>query len=88
MFRTSKIGVYNEKGEVIHIAHPCDLVPELVKQLFYWTATSKAHMLIKSSYLIKNLNLSNRLEMATEEWTDFGNCFACKLGTYICLDSD
>lgn len=49
MLRTSQVGVYNEKGEVIHIAPPCDLVPELINQLFDWTATSKTQMLIRSS---------------------------------------
>ncbi len=49
MLRTSQVGVYNEKGAVIHIAPPCDLVPELIKQLFDWTATSKTQMLIRSS---------------------------------------
>ena len=49
MFRTSQVGIYSEKGEVIHIAPPCDLVPELIKQLSDRTATSKAQMLIRSS---------------------------------------
>lgn len=49
LLRTSQVGVYNEKGNVIHIAPPCNLVPELIQQLFEWTSTSKTQMLIKSS---------------------------------------
>lgn len=47
-FRTSQVGVYNEKGEAIHIAPSCDIVPELITQLFDWLLTSKTPMLIKS----------------------------------------
>jgi len=47
--RTGQVGVYNHKGEVIHIAPPAELVPEQIEQLFDWIKTSNANMLIKSS---------------------------------------
>lgn len=47
-FRTSAVGVFNEKGEVIHIAPPQDMVDELMRQLFDWLQTSKTPMLIRS----------------------------------------
>lgn len=47
-FRTSAVGVFNEKGEVIHIAPPHDMVDGLMAQLFDWLQTSKAPMLIRS----------------------------------------
>lgn len=47
--RTAQVGVYNEKGEVIHIAPPHDMVPKLMLQLFDWAKNSKTQMLIKSS---------------------------------------
>lgn len=47
--RSSQVGVYNENGEVIHIAPSATMVPELTAQLFDWVKTSKAQMLIKSS---------------------------------------
>ncbi len=46
--RTSQVGVYNEKGEVVHIAPPHNMVPELMEQLFVWAKESKTQMLIKS----------------------------------------
>lgn len=46
--RTSQVGVYNENGEVIHVAPQANFVPALVEQLFLWTANSSTHMLIKS----------------------------------------
>ena len=46
--RTSQVGVYNEKNEVVHIAPPHGMVPELMEQLFAWAKESKAQMLIKS----------------------------------------
>lgn len=46
--RTSQVGVYNEKHEVVHIAPPHSVVPELMEQLFTWAKESKAQMLIKS----------------------------------------
>lgn len=47
--RTTQVGVYNEKGEVIHIAPSHEMVPELMSDLFAWTKNSKTQMLIKSS---------------------------------------
>ncbi len=47
--RTRQVGVYNSKGEVVHLAPPAEFVPELINNLFNWTKTSNAHMLIKSS---------------------------------------
>lgn len=47
-FRSSAVGVFNENGEVIHIAPPHDMVDELMIQLFDWLQTSKTPMLIRS----------------------------------------
>ena len=47
--RTGGVGVYNEKGEVIHLAPPAEFVPKQLNQLFDWLITSSANMLIKSS---------------------------------------
>lgn len=47
--RTGQVGVYNEKGEVVHLAPPAEFVPEQLVQLFDWLKTSSANMLIKSS---------------------------------------
>lgn len=47
--RTGQVGVYNEKGEVIHLAPPAEFVPEQIEQLFEWLKTSSTNMLIKSS---------------------------------------
>ena len=47
--RTGQVGVYNQKGEVIHIAPPAELVQEQIEQLFDWIKTSNTNMLIKSS---------------------------------------
>lgn len=46
--RTSQVGVYNEKHEVVHIAPPHGMVPELMEQLLAWVKESKTQMLIKS----------------------------------------
>ena len=48
-FRLGGVGVFNERGEVIHVAPPYDMVPGLMGQLFDWLGGSKAHMLIRSS---------------------------------------
>lgn len=48
-FRSGKVGVFNEKNEIVHLAPPEDLVPNLINQLFDWIKTSNANMLIKSS---------------------------------------
>lgn len=47
--RTGPVGVFNEKGEVIHIAPPQEMVPDLMTQLFDWLKNSKTNMLIRSS---------------------------------------
>ncbi len=47
--RTVQVGVYNENGEVIHVAPSHEMVPELMSQLFDWVKYSKTQMLIKSS---------------------------------------
>lgn len=47
--RTGQVGVYNEKGEVVHLAPPSEFVPMQIEQLFDWLKTSSANMLIKSS---------------------------------------
>ncbi len=47
--RTNQVGVYNEKGELIHMAPPSEFVPEHIENLFSWTKENPANMLIKSS---------------------------------------
>lgn len=47
--RTAPVGVINQDGRVIHVAPPANMVGDLMSQLFDWVATSKTHMLIKSS---------------------------------------
>lgn len=47
--RTGPVGVFNEKGKVIHIAPPQEMVPDLMTQLFDWLKNSKTNMLIRSS---------------------------------------
>ena len=47
--RTGQVGVYNAKGEVVHLASPAEFVPEQLGQLFYWLSYSSTNMLIKSS---------------------------------------
>lgn len=47
--RTGSVGVYNEKGEVVHLAPPADFVPTQLSELFDWLKTSSVNMLIKSS---------------------------------------
>lgn len=48
-FRKSSVGVINEKGKVIHIAPPHDMVNGLMHQLFDWLKNSNIQMLIRSS---------------------------------------
>lgn len=47
--RTNQVGVFNEKGEVVHLAPSHTFVPTLIENLFDWVKESKTHMLIKSS---------------------------------------
>ncbi len=47
--RNSSVGVFNQNGEVIHVAPPANMVNDLLNQLFEWLNTSKTQMLIKSS---------------------------------------
>lgn len=47
--RTGQVGVYNEQGEVVHLAPPAEFVGEQLEQLFEWIKTSNVNMLIKSS---------------------------------------
>ena len=47
--RTGSVGVINERGRVIHIAPPHDMVTGLTERLFSWLKTSRMHMLILSS---------------------------------------
>lgn len=47
--RTGNVGVFDEKGNVIHTAPPVQMVNELINQLFYWVKDSDIQMLIKSS---------------------------------------
>ncbi len=48
-FRTTAVGVVNEKGEIIHVAPHYSMVNEQMYKLFDWVKTSKTQMLIKSS---------------------------------------
>ena len=47
--RSGSVGVFNERGKVVHVAPPQEMVPELMIQLFDWLKNSKANMLIRSS---------------------------------------
>lgn len=47
--RSGQVGVYNPKGEVIHLAPPAEFVKSQLNQLFDWVKNSNANMLIKSS---------------------------------------
>lgn len=47
--RNGSVGVFNERGKVLHIAPPHDRVNELMNQLFDWLKMSKTQMLIRSS---------------------------------------
>ena len=47
--RTNQVGVFNEKGEVVHLAPSHTFVPTLIENLFDWVKESETHMLIKSS---------------------------------------
>ena len=49
MFRFGQVGVYDQDGNVIHIAPPANIVPSLIKQLFDWVKSTNINMLIKSS---------------------------------------
>ena len=49
MFRSGQVVVYDQDGNVIHIAPPANIVPSLIKQLFDWIESSNINMLIKSS---------------------------------------
>lgn len=48
VFRSRQVGVFDEKGNVVHIAPPAINVPTLIKELFEWLKNSKTHPLIKS----------------------------------------
>ena len=47
--RSGQVGVYNESGEVIHLAPPAQLVRGQLVQLLDWVKNSNVNMLIKSS---------------------------------------
>ena len=46
-FRSGGVGVFDGK-QVVHIAPPADIVPQLITDLFEWYKTSPLHILIKS----------------------------------------
>lgn len=46
-FRSGGVGVFDGK-QVVHIAPPADIVPQLIADLFEWYKTSPLHILIKS----------------------------------------
>ena len=47
--RSGQVGVYNQEGNVVHLAPPAEFVPEQLEQLFDWLKNSNTNMLIKSS---------------------------------------
>lgn len=47
MFRSGGVGVFNG-DQLIHMAPPANLVPELMNNLFTWAENSKVHPLVKS----------------------------------------
>ncbi len=47
--RSGQVGVYNENGQIIHLAPPAELVPSHLYRLFDWLKNSSLNMLIKSS---------------------------------------
>lgn len=49
MLRTGDVGVFDSKGNVIHIAPPAAFAKEQITQLFDWLKNSDTQMLIKSS---------------------------------------
>lgn len=49
MLRTGDVGVFDSKGNVIHIAPPASFAKEQITQLFAWLKNSDTQMLIKSS---------------------------------------
>ena len=49
MFRTVKVAVVNEKGEILHSGADFNQLPELVSNLLEWGKTTDIHALIKSS---------------------------------------
>lgn len=49
MLRTGDVGVFDSKGNVIHIAPPAPFAKEQITQLFAWLKNSDTQMLIKSS---------------------------------------
>ena len=48
-FRLSDVGVFDEKGTVIHVAPSHTMVNGLTERLFDWVKNSQTHMLIRSS---------------------------------------
>lgn len=47
--RNKEVGVYNELGDVVHMAPPHHIAKEKLYELFEWLNNSKTHILIKSS---------------------------------------
>ena len=47
-FRNSGVGIFNGK-QVVHMAPPANIVPELIRNLIDWYKNSPAHPLIKSA---------------------------------------
>lgn len=47
-YRSGSVGVFGEKGELIHLAPPAHRVPELMGNLFEWLKSAKDHLLIRS----------------------------------------
>ncbi|MEN6470149.1 MAG: Fic family protein [Clostridiaceae bacterium] len=47
MYRSGGVGVYKAE-QLVHMAPPANMVPELIGNLLTWTKTSKVHPLVKS----------------------------------------
>jgi Fic family protein len=47
-FRSGQVGVFDENGNVVHMAPPAKNVSKLIAELFDWLRTAKTHPLIKA----------------------------------------
>ena len=47
-FRHGNVGVFGDKGQIIHLAPPAAHVPRLMKDLFDWLKNANDHLLIRS----------------------------------------
>ncbi|MDP8101511.1 Fic family protein [Phocoenobacter atlanticus] len=56
-FRLSDVGIFNHKGDVIHMGERPEFVPKLVKDLFAWAKNDDTPALIKSCVIHYELEL-------------------------------